>query len=65
MSEKIENETDFSNKISTSDSSRTLMRMVSIPSTPVSPLAKNPWYQQKFEQVNNKKYYFIFFFLLI
>ncbi|CAF3483831.1 unnamed protein product [Rotaria sp. Silwood1] len=49
MNETTIDDTLVSNKTLSTTSNPTLMRAVSMPATPTSPLAKNPWYQKKFE----------------
>jgi hypothetical protein len=51
MSETTANDTPLANDTSTTTSRPPMVRAATLPSTPPSPLATNPWYQQKFEFV--------------
>jgi hypothetical protein len=51
MSDKIVNDALNSNEKSTTTPRSPMLRSATMPSTPPSPLATNPWYQQKFELV--------------
>jgi len=51
MSEKTVTDAPLANEKSTTTSRPPLVRAATMPTTPTSPLATNPWYRQKFELV--------------
>jgi hypothetical protein len=51
MSEPTVNDAPLSNDKSTTTSRAPMVRSSTVPNTPPSPLATNPWYQNKFEFV--------------
>ncbi len=51
MSKTTINDAPLSNEKSTTTARPPMVRAATMPNTPTSPLATNPWYQQKFEQV--------------
>jgi hypothetical protein len=51
MSETKVTDASASNETSVTTSRPPMTRAATMPATPPSPLAKNPWYQQKFELV--------------
>ena len=51
MSEATANNTSVSNETSATTSRPPMVRAVTLPATPTSPLATSPWYRQKFELV--------------
>jgi hypothetical protein len=65
MSATAVNDVPPSNEKSSTNSRPPMVRASTMPSTPTSPLATNPWYQQKFELVCHVINAFrnVFFFL--